>query len=65
MAALCFFGNTFHTRSSGVGAEGHSFIALWIKHEVMKLGGVLVWNRRNGSVISHTTLYRNKISCSH
>jgi hypothetical protein len=30
----------------------------------MEEGGGVVWNSNNGSMIFHTTLYRNKISFS-
>jgi len=45
----------------GVVVEGHNFVFFWLKwcHK-MEGGWGLVWNSSFGSMISHTTFYRNK-----
>jgi hypothetical protein len=68
MEVGCFFGNSTYTRLFGVGAEEHNCSAFWIENEVMKWmggGGYLVWYSSFGSMTSHTTFCRNKISFSH
>jgi hypothetical protein len=39
MEAVCFFGNSIHTRLFGASGGEHNLNAFWIENEVIKIGG--------------------------